>query len=99
MPRFDWPSVTDTLQRDEQALPVLGVGANDVVVTWAVPFADTSYSVHPAIETGAVNVGGIRAALKAGTRTTNGCTITVTNTTLVSIGLGSRLMTMGVGPA
>jgi hypothetical protein len=69
-------------------LSLLGSEAKvDVVVTWPTPFPDASYVVTATvIPAAATLLGRTSAALKAGTRTATGCTVTVLTNALVAAG-------------
>ena len=59
----------------------------EVSVTWPVPVPDTTYSISITQEFAAlVLLGAIRVAVKAGSRTTTGCTLLVGSTRDVADG-------------
>ncbi len=58
----------------------LAAGASvDLTVTWPTPWPDAGYAVDPTIICGTAALGGLHATLKAGTKTTLDCTVTVIN--------------------
>ena len=72
----------------------LGTTSRDVDVVWTddtgavSPFADASYQVmQPAVEASGVAIGAVFASLKTGTKTKDGCTLTV-RTTGIAIAAG-----------
>lgn len=94
--RTDWNN-NEAIQRVSPAIPSLSIGPTDLAITWPIPFADTSYSVQVTIEQTSSALGGMAGGLKAGTKTTTGCTVTLVNTTLVTIGAGGTAQVVGVG--
>lgn len=99
MPVYLWPMASTGYQQQvwELTLPLLGLGSNEITVTWDTPWADTAYAVATEIEAGVASIGKVLTDLKAGSRTTAGCVIVVTNTLLVTISAGNKLMVTGVG--
>lgn len=99
MPMTAWPAdaLTYQVQQFQVALPLLGLGLSDVVVTWPLDFGNSVYAVLPSIEGGTLAIGLSIPGLKAGTRTGTSCTVTVRNTGLVSIAAGAVLHVIGVG--
>ena len=49
----------------------------DVTITWPNPWPDTSYAVLVGIVTGTAAIGNAHATLKAGSKTTTECVITI----------------------
>lgn len=96
MGRTDWNS-NELIQRESPAIPSLSVGATDIAVTWKVPFIDTSYMVQVTIENTSGTLGGMSGGLKLGTKTTTGCTVTLVNTTLLTIGAGGVAQVAAIG--
>jgi hypothetical protein len=97
MPLFNWVSQAK-VQTVELSLPLLGVGSSDITVTWPEAFADATYVVpKPGIEGSTLLIGKSDPNLKAGSRTATGCTITVTNSGLVSIAAGAVLHVVAYG--
>jgi hypothetical protein len=97
MPLWLWPSEGLVTQSVQQALPLLGLGAQDIAVTWPDGFSHSAYAVYPSIEGGSLSIGLAIPGLKAGTRTASGCTIQVRNTGLVSIAAGAVLHVLAYG--
>jgi hypothetical protein len=68
----------------------IAVGATDVTVTWPQPWPDQAYIVIPTLITGAAATGLLSASLQPGSKTTDGCVITLVNrsgATIASAGL------------
>lgn len=86
-----YPPLGATVQAAQVPLGTLTAGSTDYPITWPAPWPDALYTVAALIEVGAVGVGKVEPNLKAGTRTTTGCTITVTNALLVSLASGAIL--------
>lgn len=97
-PLYLWPELDASaiIQTQQVPLPLLSIGKTDVVVTWPAPFA-TPPTISTMIEQGAVSIGSVVVALKLGTNTPAGCTMTLTNSALVSVAAGSVLHLTGVG--
>jgi len=79
--------------RDGIAVPavlsLLGISATvDVAITWTAPFPDTSYTItKPQVSTTSASlIGKTEAAVKAGTQTKTGCTVTVATTAVLAAG-------------
>ena len=70
------------------ALPALVANTpQEIPVTWPTPLADANYAVTVGQEFSApIQLGAIRAAVKAGSRTTTGCTLIVGSTRDVADG-------------
>ncbi len=67
-------------------VPALALGASaDIAVAWEVPAPGTDYVVATAVEGAASLLGTISAAVKPGSQTVNGCTITVKSTGLLAL--------------
>lgn len=67
-------------QRVNQAITLVANVPQDVPVTWPNPWPDTGYGVIPTLTTGPAALGKVDATLKAGSKTTTGCVITVLST-------------------
>ncbi len=71
------PDGVGTMDGVSVAVPILLLNASvDRVVTWNRPFADTSYKTSFLF--GAGTLGRITCAVKAGTKTASGLTVTIT---------------------
>lgn len=75
-------------QRVGVSLPTLAVGATDVTVTWPVAWPDTAYGVWISILAGTATVPALHATLKAGTKTTVDCVVTIVNSTAGVVATG-----------
>lgn len=65
--------------------PLIALGAStDIAITWTTPFRSDSYAVDVSGATGLI--GRATVAVKPGTQTAAGLTVTVTATLLVSAG-------------
>lgn len=83
------------VKRSVQNIGPLATGTTVVPVTWPVPFADDLYVVLPELVTGVNGIGAVHAALTVGSRTPEGCTITVVSTASVAVAV---LDVLGVRP-
>ena len=64
------------------------LGSTDVTITWPEPFPDAQYAVLIETVTGTAALGNVHATLKAGTKTAEGCVVTVsTLLNVASIGI------------
>jgi len=77
------------MRLSQQSLPALAVGNTDVVITWSSSIPNTTYTVAVAIEGAASLLSSLDSVVKAGSRTATQVTVTVRNTTLVPITVGS----------
>lgn len=79
--------VTEALRTKRVAVSIgpVSVGTTDVVIPWPVPFADDLYFVAVELISGAAGLGTLHAQLKVGSRTPEGCEITVTATAAVTV--------------
>lgn len=77
-------------------LPSLSVGDNDQAVVWPEEFPTSVYLVVCGLDgPGSGLLTGRAPNLKPGSRTKAGCTITVTNTGILTISAGVQLMVFG----
>lgn len=51
--------------------------ATDMPIVWPVPWPDATYTVMFGVAGNSATAGNLHASLKAGTKTTTGCTVTV----------------------
>jgi hypothetical protein len=78
----------DEIRALRNALGGLGsipVGISTYPVTWAPPFPDATYIVIPTLVVGAAALGVLEATLQPGSKTAEGCTITVVNLSVAVI--------------
>lgn len=83
------PAGPVNMRLSQQSLPALAVGNTDVVITWSSSIPNTTYTVAVAIEGAASLLSSLDSVVKAGSRTATQVTVTVRNTTLVPITVGS----------
>lgn len=79
-------AVNAKTQRVGASVGGLAVGSVDVAVSWPASWPDTAYGVWVSILSGTGALGSLTATLKSGTKTADGCTITVANTGTVTLG-------------
>jgi hypothetical protein len=70
------------------SLPVLGLGATEVPLTWQTAMPSAGYTVLFTVEGATSVLGKLSVGVKSGTRAAAGCTATVTNSGLASISSG-----------
>lgn len=63
----------------------VAIGTTTVPITWPVPFGDELYWVGVEVTSGAAGFGTIDAQLTIGSRTPEGCEITVVSTAVVGV--------------
>lgn len=77
-------------RRAVAALADMAPGTQEVQLTWARPYSDDSYHVTVSIICGQAALPVLRAGLKPGSKTADGCVVNVVNTgagTIASVGL------------
>lgn len=79
-------AVNAKTQRTGAAVGGLAVGNVDVAITWPNTWPDTLYGVIINITSGTGALGSLDATLKAGTKTIDGCVVTVANTGASAVG-------------
>lgn len=62
----------------------LAAGTNDITITWPTPWPDTIYWVGIELVSAAVQLGNLHATLKAGSKTTTDCVVTVSAVSAVA---------------
>lgn len=85
-------STAPNLRLANANLPALAVGVNNVSVSWPSPIPTSNYLVQVTLEGGSTVLGKTTVAVKAESRTVNGVTIAVCNTSLLPITSGGGLL-------
>lgn len=69
--------VNDKTQRFTTSVGPLAIGNTDVTVTWLTPWPDASYGVYVQITSGNAALGNLHWTVKAGSKETGQCVITI----------------------
>jgi hypothetical protein len=67
----------------------------DIPITWPQPLPDETYSVFPHVDVTGLTIGKVTAALKQGSKTKTGCTITY-SATGIQVSAGQNLDVLAV---
>lgn len=76
-------------------LPQIVPGANQVTVTWDTAFTTDDYGISATVEAPNAALTKLLGGVKVTTRTTDGFTAIVTNTSVVNIAAGALLHVLG----
>ena len=66
----------------------VSIGSQDVTVTWPTPWPDTAYAVIIELQSGTAALGNLHATVKAGTKTTVDCVVTVAAAAVIAANVG-----------
>lgn len=77
------------------SLAQMGISNTDVPILWATPLPDATYGVTALIEGSPTAISNLTPGVKASSRTTVGCTITVNNSGLLPVAAGAQLHVLG----
>lgn len=78
-----------TAPEEPASLPALAVGNNDVQLAWKQAMPSTAYQVFPSLSGSVAILGKLSTVVKPGSLTKTGCTVTVTNSSVLPIAIGA----------